>query len=222
MDDPNNIGPFTAKSALNLPRKWYSNHFNSQLELLTSFIKLSSEEIKDSKIKYLYGKENIEYDLGDGETGIITYYEGVDDQTFALDDIFVTYFPDLKRKSNFIMIISHLEDGFRELCKDLSKEFSIKFKSRNGKGIFYAISLFLNSSLKLDFDIENDVNWKNLILAYNIRNKIVHLTEKKISETELKIFKISEEFIFSDETHEILFEEIHSFLKKLEIELLKK
>ncbi|MEC5166169.1 hypothetical protein RCH18_001904 [Flavobacterium sp. PL11] len=87
-------------------------------------------------------------------------YEGVDDQTYALDDIFIDYFPDLKRKSNFIMIISHLEDGLRELCKDLSVEFLVKFQKRNKKGIFYAIFIFLKSSLKLDFDIENDESWK--------------------------------------------------------------
>jgi hypothetical protein len=223
MDNLNNDRPFTAKSSLNLPRMWYSNHFRYQLELLTSFIKLSDEEIKDSKIKYLYGQENIDFDLGEGQAGVITYYEGVDDQTFVLDNIFNEYFPDLKRKSNFIMIISHLEDGLRELCKDLSEEFSVKFISSNKKGIFSAISLFLKSNLKLDFfDVDIDESWKNLKLAYSIRNKIVHLTENKISETDLQIFKISKDFIFSEETNEILFAEIHSFLKKLEIELLKK
>ena len=222
MDELNNRMPFNAKFDLNLPRKWYSNHFKDELELLTSFIKLSNEEIKDSKIKYLYDKENIEYDIGEEQTGIITCYEGVDDQTYALDDIFIEYFPDLKRKSNFIMIVSHLEDGLRELCKDLSVEFSVEYQKGNKKGIFYAIYFFLKLSLKLDFEIENDISWKNLRLAYNIRNKIAHLTENKISETELQVFKISHDFIFSNETNEILLEEIHSFLKKLELELLKR
>lgn len=222
MDDLNNRIPFTAKFHLNLPRKWYSNHFKYELELLASFIKLSTEEIKDSKIKYLYGKENIEYEIGEDQTGIIEHYEGVDDQTFALDDIFIDYFPDLKRKSNFIMTISHLEDGLRELCKDLSVEFSIKFENSNKKGILYDISFFLKSRLNLDFDIENDESWKNLKLAYKIRNKIAHLTERKISEKELKRFKISNDFIFCDETNEILLGEIHNFLNKLELELLKK
>ena len=218
MDDLNNRIQFTAKSQLNLPRKWYSNHFKYELELLNSFIKLSTEEIKDSKIKYLYGKENIEYEIDEDQTGIIEHYEGVDDQTFALDDIFIDYFPDLKRKSNFIMIISHLEDGLRELCKDLSVEFSVKFENRNKKGIFYTIFIFLKSRLNLDF--ENDESWKNLILAYKIRNKIAHLTESEISEKELKRFKISNVFIFCDETNEILLGEIHNLLKKLELELL--
>lgn len=222
MDDLNNRIQFTAKSQLNLPRKWYSNHFKYELELLTSFIKLSTEEIKDSKIKYLYGKENIEYEIGEDQTGIIAHYEGVDDQTFALDDIFIDYFPDLKRKSNFIMIISHLEDGLRELCKDLSVEFSVKFENRNKKGIFYAIFFFLKSRLNLDFDIENDESWKNLILAYKIRNRIAHLTESEFSEKGLKSFKISNDFIFCDETNEILLGEIHNFLSKLELALLKK
>jgi hypothetical protein len=222
MDDLNNKIPFTTKFLLNLPRKWYSNQFKYELELLTSFIKLSTDEIKDSKIKYLYGKENIEYETGEDQTGIVTCYEGVDDQTFALDDIFIVYFPDLKRKSNFIMIISHLEDGLRELCKDLSVEFSVKFEKWNEKGTFYAIFFFLKSELNLDFDIENDKNWKNLKLAYNIRNKIAHLTANEISEKGLKKFKISNDFIFCDETSEILLGEIHNFLNKLEVELLKK
>ena len=222
MDDLSNKTPFTAKFHLNLPRKWHSNHFKHEVEILTSFIKLSTEEIKNSKIKYLYGKENFEYEIGEVQTGIITYYEGVDDQTFALDDIFNVYFPDLKRKSNFIMIISHLEDGLRELCKDLCVEFSVKFEERNKNGIFYAIFVFLKSRLNLDFDIANDESWKNLKLAYNIRNKIAHLTERKISEKALKKFKISNDFIFCDETNEILLGEIHNFLNRLELELLKK
>ncbi|MEC5166170.1 hypothetical protein RCH18_001905 [Flavobacterium sp. PL11] len=57
MEDYSNIIPFTVKFNLNLPRKWYSNHFKYELELLSSFIKLSTEEIKDSKIKFFTVKK---------------------------------------------------------------------------------------------------------------------------------------------------------------------
>ena len=219
MENHNKLPAFTTKAILNLPRKWYSNHFVHQLYQLESFIDLSSEEIKDSKIKYLCEKQLIE--PKDENTNPIEYYAGLDDQTFAIDDIFTEYFPDLKRKSNFILIISHLEDGLRELCHDLSSEFSVKFNAKSSKGIFQAISIFIKSSLKLKFDIDNDVHWKNLLLAYSIRNKIIHLTDKKFSDSAIEYFKISKEFVFSENTNELLLQEIHNFLKRLEIELVK-
>lgn len=221
MDKKNNIGSFTAKSILNLPRKWYSNHFWYELRTLNSFINLCSEEIDQSKIKYLYEKETIELKYCEEHTEIIEVYKEIDDQTFDLDYTFTTYFPDLKRKSNFTMIISTLEAGLLELCNDLGKEFSIKFNRNYRKGLLNDVKDFLKFDLKISFDIENDIHWKNLVLAYRIRNKIVHITDKNIPSIELESFNISNDFIFGRDSNSILLEEIHSFLKNLELELLK-
>lgn len=214
------IEAVACKTIFNIPRQWYTNYFCFKLELLTAFINISNKEIKDSKFKYSLNKEIIEFHDINGEVNFVELYENIDNQTFLLNEIFIEYFPDLRHKSNFTLIISCLEDGLRELCKELGQELSINFKPKNPKGFLEAVSVFLKS-IKLNYDIDGDENWLNLKTAYLIRNKIVHLTDKDIIKSKLKVFNISEDFVFSQDTNSLLLDKIHSFLKKLEKHLLK-
>lgn len=204
------------KNMLNLPRKWYSNQFRIELEVLESFIDVNEDEIDSSLTRFYDEVKTFESKYGDE----VDVYKKIDSYTFNIEHIVSNHFPDLKRKSNFVLIISDLEINFISFCNNLNKEFGLKSQVKFRHSTFSNIGKFLTEDLKIPFSKELLEDWEKLKFAYNIRNKIIHNNQKDLAPDLLKEYCISDEFIFSKETNIVLFKHIHSFFFELEKHLL--
>ena len=215
----NNISnEFTAKNILNLPRNWYSNHYKIELEILESFIDVNEDEIKDSISKFSNNIKVYHSNYGDE----VEIFKKIDSYTFDLKEIIKEHFPDLKRKSNFLLIISDLERNLINFCNELKMEFHIEIDLNFKSNIFSNIEKFLKYNLKIEFKDQILKDWNKLKFAYKIRNKIIHNGNNKLKKSLLNEFNIDNDFIFSNETNIILLNIIKSFLYLLEKQLILK
>ncbi len=211
----------TTKEVLNLPRKWYSNQFRYELELLESYLKISQKEILISRTNYFIGKETYEDSINPENSNLVNFYEGVDDSIFDIDEIFNSYFPNIRRQNEFTLLISHLEYGTIQLCNNLASEFKVNFRIDRRKGLIKSVYLFLTTEMNLNFE-SSETAWKRIFLAYRIRNVIVHSSKGTFSDEELDEYKIKSGLILSADSNNILLNNMHNLFRFIEVELLQK
>lgn len=159
---------------IDLLNNWHDTLMQFHIELLTTFVKDSEEQIKNSVRKFKEGRESQE-----NEYSVVDYYMDIDNLTYNLDEIFENYFPNLKRQSLFLMICSLMEHELTKLCDIIyNKEdvnFSLNDLTHSNKGSkLKKIHLYLRKTLR----IENNKNfgelWQKLEKNQSLRNQIVH------------------------------------------------
>ena len=162
-----------------IPSNWYESRIESELRLLSIFIKSVEAQIVSNIQDYSENQEPIiaEHDEWDIHVPSVNWaYQGIDDSEFHLDDIFKNYLPNLHRVSAFITLNNFFEGEIKYLC-DLFKRInkykvSISDLRKEGSDIYKGIK-YLSLICNLDID-KKDFEYKKLDLLISVRNKFVH------------------------------------------------
>lgn len=156
----------------NTPYYWYTDRTQFSFQLLETYVNSVEAQIQFSKTDYEDKKETI-FIEEDPERNIaqrIDLHNGLDSQTWDLNEIFLEHFPNIQRKSALLTLYSFLENELYQLCflfQDTNK-FSIDLKDLNGKGISKTI-IYLKKVVGLQID-----SWEKIHEIRQIRNLIAH------------------------------------------------
>jgi len=115
----------------NNPSDWYEHHAYILTDLLKGYIRDVEFQIKSSIDNFEKNKEDIvlneypEYGCAD----ILTFHQGIENQTWNLNAIFKEKFPSMQRSSSLISLFGFLENELDKLCNLIqsSTESSIEF-----------------------------------------------------------------------------------------------
>jgi hypothetical protein len=151
--------------ALYTPKKvvlnWYQYDASLSIDLIVSFVNGIEKQAVESIANYTNARS-------------ITGHEGLDNQTWDLDNIFGEYFPSLQRRSAFLTVWSFLEHQLDQLCLFFQSEkgFALSFMDLSGKGIDRSTS-YLEKVAGLK-DLKTSHEWDVLKTLQRIRNVIAH------------------------------------------------
>jgi hypothetical protein len=171
-----------------------------RLNFLKRYIDLSERQLK----KELSRKT-------DKNVYLSNYLSGRPNEPFEYaDDELVDVFPDILRRSWFILCYSFLEDILNRLCKYLHRTNSLKLSLNDisGKGIFRART-FLEKVACIEFPDDEPI-WEDIIVFNYIRNFIIHnnsrMEEGKWARA-IKLYMKRKKNIIEIKDKEILFRE---------------
>lgn len=152
--------------ALYVPKKvvlnWYQYDANFSIDLMFSFAvgieKQAAESISSYKATKHTGEE----------------HQGLDRESWDLDNIFGEYFPSLQRRSAFLTVWSYLEHQLDQLCLFYQSERKIKlsFVDLSGRGIDRSVD-YLEKVVGLQ-SLKASEEWNMLKTLQRIRNAVTH------------------------------------------------
>lgn len=156
----------------NTPFYWYTYKTQFSLQLLESYINTVEKQIQISIENYKDKKETIiiEEDPVMNTAYYVDTHNGLDSQTWDLDEIFLEHFPNIQRKSALLTLYSFLENELTQLCllfKETNK-FTVELNDLHGKGISKTI-IYLKKVIGLQID-----DWKKIHDIRQIRNLVAH------------------------------------------------
>jgi hypothetical protein len=148
------------------PRKvvlnWYRYDVSFSIELITSFVQGTEKQAAESVANFKASKHS-----KDG-------HQGLDDESWVLEDIFEEYFPTLQRRSAFLTVWGFLEHELDKLCSqyESEKSFKLNFLDLSGKGIDRSTA-YLEKVTGLE-GLKSSQEWNELKMLQRIRNVIAH------------------------------------------------
>jgi hypothetical protein len=155
---------------------WYKSDAKFNIEILRTYINMNEELIEHFINNYFENKENntIEIEYDEYNSQMVTYFIGLDDETYDLDGIFNEHIPNLHRYSVFVTLFSFLETELNELCKRIQNKdnLGLSFTDISGKGIDRAAK-YLDKIAGIKITEEPNI-WGNIKNMRELRNKIVH------------------------------------------------
>ena len=161
---------------LGAPWHWYKLDSIHALELLSTFAKRTELQIVTAIDHYKTNKETDFIVLSEEERigQAVTHYDGLDDMSWDLEELFTSHFPNLQRKSAFLTLYAFLENELEKLAVKLKHELSLPTRLNDiaGKGIqrsFSYMKLIVN--LKID---KSDNRWSRISHINRLRNMIIH------------------------------------------------
>ena len=162
------------------PRKvvlnWYQYDVSFSVELIESFIEGIEVQAEESIARYEQKKETLVLDEVPEENyaRVVEVHQGLDDETWDLQSIFVEYFPSLQRRSALLVVSGYFEHELDKLCKlyQYEKSFKLALSDISGKGIDRSAS-YLEKVAGLDIH-KTSKEWNHIKKIQKIRNVIVH------------------------------------------------
>jgi hypothetical protein len=124
--------------ALYTPKKvvlnWYQYDASFSIELMTSFVDGIEKQATESVASY-----NASRHTADG-------HQGLDRESWDLENIFGEYFPSLQRRSAFLTAWSYLEHQLDRVCLFYQSErkFGLSFMDLSGQQLFRCPHCFIS------------------------------------------------------------------------------
>jgi hypothetical protein len=152
--------------AIYAPKKvvlnWYQYDASFSIDLMTSFVSGIEKQAAESVADY----KAIQH-TADG-------HQGLDRESWNLENIFEEYFPSLQRRSAFLTVWSFLEHQLDRLCLLYQSEgkFGLSFMDLSGQGIDRSTT-YLEKVARLQ-GLKAGEEWNVLKTLQRIRNVIVH------------------------------------------------
>jgi hypothetical protein len=149
-----------------LPKKvvlnWYQYDASFSVELMSSFADGIEKQAAESIANYRVIQNTSEE------------HQGLDRESWNLEDIFVEYFPSLQRRSAFLTVWSFLEHQLDQLCLLYQSErnFGLSFMDVSGQGIDRS-TIYLEKVARLQ-GLKAGAEWNVLKTLQRIRNLFVH------------------------------------------------
>ncbi len=156
--------------ALYIPKKvvlnWYQYDASLSVELMISFVDGIEKQAAESVTNY----KAIQH-TADG-------HQGLDRESWDLENIFGEYFPSLQRRSAFLTVWSYLEHQLDQLCLlyQSERKFGLSFTDLSGQGIDRSTA-YLEKVAGLQ-ELKASEEWNVLKTLQRIRNAIVHADGK--------------------------------------------
>jgi hypothetical protein len=172
---------------LGAPWHWYKLDSIHALELLNTFAKRTEIQIATAIDHYKTNKETDFIVLSEQERigQAVTHYDGLDDMSWDLEELFTSHFPNLQRKSAFLTLYAFLENELEKLANKLQHELSLSARQDDiaGKGIYRSFSYM---QLIVNLEIEKgDNRWSRISQINKLRNMMIH-GEGQLSSNEQK------------------------------------
>ncbi len=148
---------------------WYRFDVVSSLELINAFVNAVEQQVLDSILRYQIGKETfIEAD------GPVEVHEGLDSESWDLEQLFTQHFPSLQRRSALITLHSFFETELNKLCGlyKSEKHFRVGVGDLKGKGIDRSM-LYLEKVAEINIH-KHSPEWTVIRQIRDVRNCIVH------------------------------------------------
>ena len=152
--------------ALYTPKKvvlnWYQYEASFSIELMISFVDGIEKQAAESVASYKAIQHTAEG------------HQGLDRESWDLENIFGEYFPSLQRRSAFLTVWSYLEHQLDQLCLFYQSErkFGLSFMDLSGQGIDRSTA-YLEKVAGLQ-GLKESEEWDVLKTLQRIRNVIVH------------------------------------------------
>lgn len=159
----------------NSPEDWYLSDVSFSIELMKTYIQSVETQAKESVERYEEGKVYITQGASSSEEiAEIELYQGIDDSTWDLDNIFKEYFPSLLRSSGIVTLYTFLEDQLNRLCSiyEIHLELGVRCKDLRGSGIIRSVS-YLEKIIGINVN-KNTQQWSEITRIQILRNIIVH------------------------------------------------
>lgn len=178
---------------------WYSERSQYDIRYLEMYHKETEASIKKSIKDFDNGKEWVLNDNDNPSSGGHLLYKDFDGFTFALEDTFKKYYPNLKRQGLLILIMSTIEKKLSDLCNELMEKEKSEINlndiyARNG--LLNRIKKYMEKVVKLPLSEELVENWDNILTSQLIRNELVHeigfYSEERDKKNKFKIRKFIE------------------------------
>lgn len=180
------------KFSMRDPDRWFW-HVQEELELLRAYVSNVENQLEMGLKKFVksYMEEDIE-EVGENGNPVFVHqvqvYDGLDDSTWSIEEIFNNHFPSLHRRSCFITIYSLIEYSLDDLCNRFAQKTALEVTQQDlkGKGIDRS-RLYLRKVIGLDWSNVEEP-WNKVKNIQAVRNWIVH-NNGRVTETEQKIIK---------------------------------
>lgn len=140
---------------------WYRYDVSFSIELMASFVEGVEKQATESVLNYRKTKK------AEG-------YQGLDGESWDVDQIVEHYFPALQRRSAFLTLWGFLEHELDKLCSlyQSEKSFTLVVSDLAGKGIDRSIA-YLEKLAGLK-ELKASPEWNELKSVQRIRNVIAH------------------------------------------------
>jgi len=167
------VSLFTPKKAV---ANWYKYDISFSLELINSFIEGIESQVDVSIARFEKEKETfvLEEIPEEGVARVVELHQGLDDETWDLDEIFANYFPSLQRRSALLTLTGFFEHELDKLCQlyKAEKSFKLSLSDLAGKGIDRSTG-YLEKVAGIDTH-KSSPEWHQIKLIQKVRNSIVH------------------------------------------------
>ena len=149
---------------------WYEFYMRPTFELMKGYINSIENQIELNIQDFQKNKVDIELN-NDSYT---TEYQGLDDQSWNLYEIFQNHFPNLQRKSALITLTNMFEYELDQLCARYIKEYkyNTELSKIKGKGLDRSTK-YLKDVCGIEIH-KADHRWEKIKQIQNLRNIIVH------------------------------------------------
>ncbi|EOG7737040.1 hypothetical protein [Vibrio cholerae] len=157
---------------------WYESYFSPTFEVMRSYIDGIEEQAELSIQKFEKGKETYVLDYHPEEVRAVTVFQGLDDETWDINEIFRDYFPNLQRKSALLTLTGMFEHELDQLCDSYAKEkdSTVKLNDIAGKGLERSTKYL---EKVCGFDVyKTSPEWQKIKGIQELRNAIVHQNGK--------------------------------------------
>lgn len=161
------------KVALN----WYRYDILFSLELMKGFVE-NVEGLAQESIKK-FTKEKETFDLSEEDyTRVVRVYQGLDDETWDINSIFLEHFPSMQRRSALLTLSGYIEHELDKLCTLYQSEklYALTLSDLTGKGIDRSAS-YLEKVAGINMH-KQSTEWNEIKAIQKVRNIIVHRNGK--------------------------------------------
>jgi hypothetical protein len=156
---------------------WYCQNVQVDIWYLKMFHKEMENSINESIHDFDKNKEWLPDDPNDPESSTHIYYKNMDAITFDLESIIKIDYPNLRRRSLLLVILSTVEKRLTSLSDSLRGKEDCKLYLRDiytKKGKLIQINNYLVKVIQLKLTDEFVSDWEKLLIIQLIRNDIVH------------------------------------------------
>ncbi len=155
---------------------WFKYDVSFSVELIESFVKSVEKQAIDSIESYKYQKEThvVEEFLEENYARIVETHQGLDNESWNLESIFIEYFPSLQRRSALLTIYGYFEHELDKLCMLYKSEkvFKLSLSDLSGKGIDRSTD-YLEKVAEIDA-CKKTKEWNQIKIIQKIKNIIIH------------------------------------------------
>lgn len=145
-----------------------------EVNLLRAYLEGLKQHLIDEKERFRSEIETVVYDDPEPHLcSVVRFFRGLDDETWALEDLFTQHFPNLLMRSALVSFYTFAEVTLGKLCDHFTRylELSVSVADMKDKGIHRA-KRYLTKICGLNFGKLQQ--WPELKNIAKIRNLIAH------------------------------------------------
>lgn len=151
---------------------WCSDSL-AEVDLLYAYLEGLKQHLIDEKERFRNEIETVLLEEHDEYARIVRFFRGLDDETWALENVFAHHFPNLLLRSTLVAFYSFSEVTLDDLCDRYARymESSVSVSDLKDKGISRA-KRYLSKLCGIDFGSLS--RWPELQKIAKVRNLITH------------------------------------------------